>query len=408
MYRLKLSLVPYALIALLAVLSSGMGPVVSAQARQRPLSPPAAASAARRVPTGGRSAVQCGFWNIVASPSPGSASNNLYGVVAINTNDAWAVGDYTDTEYGDELTLVEKWNGANWFVVPSPNPSPSGNELLGVAAVAANDVWAVGYTYTQSSNIYQTLIEQWNGTSWQIIPSPNVASINNQLSGVAVVAANDAWAVGYTYNQSSNIYQTLIEQWNGTSWQIVASPNAGSSDSLYGVTAVSASDVWAVGGSSSGTLTEQWNGTNWQIVASPTPGNGGSLVGVAAVPGTGDLGAVGLYLNSSNVEQTLIEQWGGVRWHAVSTPNAGMQSNHLSAITVISLSDAWAVGNYYGIGTGSFQTLTEQWNGTSWQTFPSPQIKAEFNNLYGVSALSANSIWAVGTSNTSTLIEYYC
>src|SRR5712692_11643852 len=72
---------------------------------------------------------------------------------------------------------------AAWSVVPSPSPG-SVNDLNGVASVSANDVWAVGDTNQQ------TLTLHWNGTSWSVVSSPNVAGTqNNELSGVAAVSA---------------------------------------------------------------------------------------------------------------------------------------------------------------------------------------------------------------------------
>ena len=58
----------------------------------------------------------------------------------------------------------------NWTVVSSPNSGSSFNELNGVAVVSANDIWAVG-DYT-NSNIYQTLIEHWNGSPGRLSPAP--------------------------------------------------------------------------------------------------------------------------------------------------------------------------------------------------------------------------------------------
>ena len=40
-------------------------------------------------------------------------------------------------------------------------------------------------------------VEHWNGTSWAIVPSPNMGTGNNHLNGVAAVSASDVWAVGY-------------------------------------------------------------------------------------------------------------------------------------------------------------------------------------------------------------------
>ena len=73
------------------------------------------------------------------------------------------------------------------------------------------------------------MIEHWNGTSWEVVPSPNGGSALNVFEAVAVVAPNDVWAVGYTQNTGGPT-QTLVEHWNGTAWAIVPSPNPGSAE----------------------------------------------------------------------------------------------------------------------------------------------------------------------------------
>jgi len=76
--------------------------------------------------------------------------------------------------------------------------------------------------------------------TWKVVPSPN-AGLALSLTGVTALSASDIWAVGYSHS-SSGVEQTLTEHWNGTTWSLVPSPtNPG---------AVS-SDVWAVGFSSS-------------------------------------------------------------------------------------------------------------------------------------------------------------
>src|SRR5205823_1587061 len=115
--------------------------------------------------------------------------NYLFSVAAVSADDVWAVGTY-DANPGH--TLVERWDGAEWNVFPSPS---SGDDLLiGVSAVSASDAWAVGY----HSDSHQTLSEHWDGTQWSIIPSPNVITASaSYLYKVAGVATNDVWAVGY-------------------------------------------------------------------------------------------------------------------------------------------------------------------------------------------------------------------
>src|SRR5207244_3460984 len=100
--------------------------------------------------------------------------------------------------------------------------------------VSANDIWAVGYSS----------ILHWDGTSWAVVPSPNVGI----LFGVAAVSANDVWAVGYYHRSGIAQALTLVEHWDGSRWSVVPSPNVDTTDNiLFGVAAVSANDVWAVG-----------------------------------------------------------------------------------------------------------------------------------------------------------------
>jgi len=264
-------------------------------------------------------------WSIVPSPNK-AGDNQLRGVAAVSANDIWAVG------YGGGGTLIEHWNGTNWSIVPNPNV---GSLLKGVAAVSANDVWAVGYAGNPANGVSQTLIEHWNGTSWSVVPSLNPGPGRNELYGVAAASANDVWAVGFYYDGGA--YRTLIEHWNGTNWSVVPSPNLSTSDSLGDVVAGSANDVWAVGDSYTGTLIEHWNGTSWSIVTSPNPGTYNFLIGVAAVSAN-DVWAVG-YADA----QTLIEYWNGTSWSVVPSPNPG-ESNSLWGVVAVSANDIWAVG----------------------------------------------------------------
>src|SRR5437667_10446120 len=53
---------------------------------------------------------------------------------------------------------------------------------------------------------------------WAVVSSPNVGPYTNELHGVTAISATNAWAVGIA---SSN---TLIEHWNGTAWSVSSSP----------------------------------------------------------------------------------------------------------------------------------------------------------------------------------------
>ncbi len=76
-------------------------------------------------------------WSEVASPSPGAATNALFGVSALTPTDAWAVSESLATRPGVLRTVVLRWNGKDWTRVPSPNPNSSGvNNLAGVSTVS--------------------------------------------------------------------------------------------------------------------------------------------------------------------------------------------------------------------------------------------------------------------------------
>ena len=86
--------------------------------------------------------------------------------------------------------------------------------------------------------------------------------------------------MGRYYDTVDKGYQTLTEHWDGSTWNVVSSPNVGTNDNiLYGVATVSTDDVWAVGTSTSNgasTLTEHWDGSQRIVVSSPNPGTHGT------------------------------------------------------------------------------------------------------------------------------------
>jgi hypothetical protein len=343
-----------------------------------------------------------------------------------SASDCWTVGDINGN--ANYQTLIERWDGTSWGIVNSPNTSSTQfNLLTGVACISAAECWAVGYS--NNGNAYQTLIERWDGTSWAIVPSANTsATHDNILYGMTCVSASNCWAVGY-YTTDSFYAQTLVLHWDGTAWSIVTSPSTSSTQAnfLYGVSCVSASDCWAAGYSytNSGvtfqTLIEHWDGAAWTIVpsANTSPAQTNVLLGVTCASGL-DCWAVGYVdVDVPNVThtsfQTLIERWDGSSWAIVSSPNTGAaqtQSNALYGVQCLSQSECWAVG-YYINADGTYQTLIERWNGTSWGIVNSPNTSStQFNLLNSVTCASGSECWAVGYADVGvgfyqTLIERY-
>lgn len=305
----------------------------------------------------------------------------------------------------------------SWPVVPSPNVGIQGSTLLATSAISPSNVWAVGYNGYQSGSAL-TLIEHWDGATWTVASSPNTTGQRNVLESVTAISASDVWAVGYSSGISTSLYQTLIEHWNGSTWSIVSSPNPGSfTDTLSGVAASSSTDIWAVGmqgtNTTSGSLIEHWNGTTWQVVSNPSsPPPLAQLQSVSVISST-DAWAVGNYEDNTG-HHTLAEHWNGTSWQAVSTPDGSQSGNNLYAVTAISASDVWAVGAYENPVGPNALTLIEHWNGSSWTMSASPNPGNGDNLLNAVVAVNPSSVWAAGTytvvtssSTALTLIEQW-
>lgn len=346
----------------------------------------------------------CGKWSIVPAPHP-NVNSGLIGVATISTNNAWAVGS-AGSQISGAQTLIEHWNGTSWQIVTSPSPGTIYNTLYGVTALSANNVWAVGY-YVSTPGVTQTLTEHWNGSQWSVVNSPSPASMNNELFSVSAVSASDIWAAGFltTPVKQTPTDETLIEHWNGSQWSVVKSPNPGSNDHLNAVAAFSASDAWVVGNANTfaQTLIEHWNGARWSVVKSASAGSSSDLRAVAALSAS-NVWAVGYALVGSSI-QTFTEHWNGTNWQAVKSRNTG-SSPAFSGVAAVSASDVWAVGSDMN-SSNVFQGLTEQWNGSAWSIVASPNQATVNAQLQSVAALSAKDVWAVGGAGGYPLIEHF-
>jgi hypothetical protein len=311
-----------------------------------------------------------------------------------------------------DKTLVKIWNGTTWSVVSSPNPPGKTSATLNtVTCPSSTGCIAVGNYSTSSWS--RTLIEQWDGTSWKIVASPNPPGQTlATLDGVTCVSSTSCLAVGNYSTKSWS--RTLIEQWNGTSWRIVASPNPHGQTfaALDGLACPNATSCFAVGNYStkswSRTLVEHWNGTSWAITASPNPpGQTFAIVGSISCPSSASCYAVGFYLTDATTK-TLAERWNGTSWSIVASPNPApglLEFAGLGSVACVGSSDCYAVG-FAVAGVGS-RALIEHWNGSTWAIAAGPvQTGAlDFPALLGVACASTTNCHAVGFSSNTTLID---
>jgi hypothetical protein len=283
-----------------------------------------------------------------------------------------------------------------WKVVSSPSAASIHNELYGAARVPATaQIWAVGRRTPADNTTAKTLVLRWNGTAWKIVSSPSVAN-NNRLSAVTAISASNAWAVGVYTNLGRH---PLAIHWNGTSWKTTTVP-APTTGFLSGVASTSASNVWAVGsldagigqcGPGSTQLLEHWNGSAWSSASPPTVtgASSTSLSSVTPIPGTTDLIAAGSACINSSV-RGLIERYHAGVW-SVATAPAG--SPRIASIAAVSSTNVMVVGSQ-----PSGLPYAARWSGSVWtqSTTPNP-ADMENGEFFTVTPIpNTTTYWAVG------------
>jgi hypothetical protein len=171
-----------------------------------------------------------------------------------------------------------------------------------------------------------------------------------------------------------------VLHWDGSKWTRVPSPTPpGQIVALFSVSAVSATDVWAVGRDLTAklgkTLVLHWDGKAWTQVPSPTPGlrnGGGLLTGVSALTGS-DAWASGLYNTNSGGEGTLLLHWDGSKWTRVPSPTprpgGSTGGSFLNGVDMVATGDVWSAGGTLFDSTGRERTLLLHWNGMTWTRF---------------------------------------
>lgn len=305
----------------------------------------------------------------------------LSAITSHGGGDAWAVGA-SDSPGPSPQPLAEHLIRGVWHRVLVPLPSGSTEaQLTGVKELSPSDVWAVGFTGNPGvdDEPVRTLIENWNGNAWTVVPSSNQVTGDGDSDSLAAIdgsSPDDLWAVGSFNDNAEDVNASILEHWNGKQWSLYP-------DVFFGIpTAITVSgtnDAWAAGVGKGGTgdFILSWNGDQWAQMNVPDPEKGGSdsepRLSAITSAGPSDIWAVG---TDSNVNGQYFSlpyalHWNGSTWTIVYLPNEGNPSVNISnagssldGVVAISPSDIWAVGN---TNNSDLLALTEHFNGRAWQ-----------------------------------------
>ena len=371
-------------------------------------------------------------WVRLKAAAKASKGVELDGVTALSSHDAWAVGING---------VIEHWNGVGWSRVRSAgnyHGLDGCDNFDAVSAVSQKDVYAVGYdtAYCRGGNSNYpdypyAIIEHWNGTSWKYVNPLDSGDFgwNGVFNAVVGVSAKSVWAVGYSTDDNGVNTGTLLQHWNGATWDNVeedAVPDKKAS--LWGLALSSSGSLWAIGDDGGRSFVEENDGSSWHTRGAVHPEGKDTLLGLTAIPGTSKLWAVGKFVESLSTaaaqevssplvpdadnylltmagvpgtgqlwaagyrggptsDSALVQKWTGSKWTISPWPLSGITPH---AMVALSSSNVWAAAG----GSADTAPTFEQWNGTHWKLVPGASVKSVGVN--GMSAVSATDIWAVG------------
>ena len=311
-------------------------------------------------------------WRIVSQRHFGAsdAYNGLASVVVTGRNNAWALGG-TDLSGATKGTpLAEHWNGSSWQ--RAALPTGLSNELGAASAPRGNDVWA--------ASVLGEYVLHWTGAKWVVARKWKVSGLSEELTGVTAFSASNVWVFGgpgaypglgtwhlhgttwthlttapaggitaasavsarniWAYGASTTAPDAIIAHYNGTTWRQVSSP-ALSNLQFTGIVAPSAANVWATaikGSIANKPVLVHFNGTRWQRVAVPWPLN----VFRATADGQGGLWIVGDTVPTSTQRTYVLHRSRSDAWSRYLLP-AG--SGLLSVARIPGTTSAWTTGD---------------------------------------------------------------
>jgi hypothetical protein len=206
----------------------------------------------------------------------GAQSIGIYGLSCAKPNRCMAVGAsvYADRPQNTLHNLAEEWDGSSWRLLRTPDPvsgDQSLNQLSAVSCARPARCMAVGYDNAANSAVQHNLSMTWNGKTWRLRKIPGRYPFEDfpVLFSISCPAASDCMTVGNYATQHGTVGHNLAESWNGKNWRVLKTPGPGGG--LHAVSCARAARCIAVGTAGHLTLAEMWNGTRWRLLKTRNP-----------------------------------------------------------------------------------------------------------------------------------------
>jgi hypothetical protein len=171
-------------------------------------------------------------------------------------------------------TLDTTSNNFTWQTFTFGDPNGGSCSLNDVAVIDANDIWAVGEIFMDDSTGQPDPLQynaiHWNGNNWTVIRIPYYYQgqpYYNPIQTVFAFSSNDIWFAG-----------NGVLHWDGNQYNPVPLPsNVWGQDQINKIWGSSDNDLYIIGNSGS---IAHYNGTTWQKIESGTTTDINDICGV--------------------------------------------------------------------------------------------------------------------------------
>lgn len=332
----------------------------------------------------------------------------FHSVKAFSGTDAWAVGHRFGTVGGalEFRTLTFHWDGAEWRQSPSLDieSAPSTTFFKSVDGLRGGPVFAAGW-FRRPRESAQTMIQRFDGSSWSLVPTPNPSATGNYLEAIAVASETVAYAAGSSHDRAQDGVGLLI-RWDGIEWTPVTLPALDFClkwTYLTGLAVRPSGHGLATGyclkpdGDYQGFVL-RGNGARWRLAAGPRELPGSTILNDVDFVSSTEAWAVGSRQYDAHEEALILRLQEGA-WTELPPP-AGSDATALMAVAAASPTMAWAVGNGTSSQPPFAGVATLYWDGATWR-----DVRAgDFGTLRGVDVLRSGRAFAAGAIIDDSLI----
>jgi hypothetical protein len=179
-------------------------------------------------------------------------------------------------------------------ITSSPLPTRLTGFLSDASVVSPTDIWAASQ--------YGRYVVRWNGKHWSLARH----WLHGMVTGLTALSATNVWAFGTT---ATGVQEHGTWHFNGRSWTHAAGP----ADEIYRASAVSALDVWAISAGATSDTILRMHDSKWRLVHTGT-----ALAGVRArdilALSNDNVWVVGNQVSRSGAGRLVLAHWNGQTW----------------------------------------------------------------------------------------------